>query len=55
MENDNNNIPETDKNLHIENINEGNIDFDSLFDDEDISTWGTFDNVKIAGQTMHAK
>ena len=46
-----------DKNLQGENVNSENVDFDSLFDELDIETWGVEsfgESVKISGAAMHA-
>ena len=46
-----------DKNLQAENTNSENVDFDSLFDEFDIETWGVEafgDSTMIAACEMHA-
>ncbi len=46
-----------DKNLQAENSNSENVDFDSLFDEFDVETWGaeSFDeSVRISAAAMHA-
>ena len=45
-----------DKNLQAENSNSENVDFDSLFDEFDVETWGIEafgDSTKIARAEMH--